>query len=84
MSIIANISLRHIKKQITKAYLKERHLDSEGFQFHFYDSGIEKPALLLLNGFGISAEFQWYPVLSKLAENYRLIMVNLVCFGDSK
>lgn len=84
MGFIANISFKHIKRQIAKAGLKEKLIEADGFKFHFFDNQNEKPALILLNGFGISTEFQWYPILLKLSKNYRLIMVNLVCFGESR
>ena len=84
LGFIANISFKHIKHQIAKAGLREKLIEVEDFKFHFYDNQNEKPVLILLNGFGISTEFQWYPVLSKLSNHYRLIMVNLVFFGESR
>jgi pimeloyl-ACP methyl ester carboxylesterase len=84
LGFIANLSFNHIKRQIAKAGLKEKLIEADGFKFHFYDSQNEKPVLILLNGFGISTEFQWYPVLLKLSKHFRLIMVNLVCFGESR
>lgn len=83
MSLIAKISFNHIKGQLRQAGLNQVIIENDDFQFHFYDSQANKPVLMLLNGFGISTEFQWYKVVKALSKKYRIILVNLLAFGQS-
>ncbi len=50
----------------------------------YWDTETELPPFLLVHGFGAEAKYQWYLQLALLSKKYRLIMPNLLYFGNSK
>ncbi len=53
------------------------------FKIEYWDNEKSKDVLLLLHGFGASAKFQWYKQLPAFAADYRVIMPNLIGFGNT-
>ena len=49
----------------------------------YWDSENDKPVLILLHGFGASTEFQWYKQANEFSKQYRVILPNLLYFGES-
>lgn len=49
-----------------------------------YWSGGRGPTVLLVHGFGASAEWLWYPQVADLAKDHRVIVPDLLWFGDSR
>ena len=61
---------------------KVHSLDTTNVEY--WDTGGDKPAMLLLHGFGANAEYQWFMQLGTLKDDYRLIMPNLIGFGETR
>src|SRR6185437_7948089 len=49
-----------------------------------YWAGGHGPTIVLLHGFGGSATWLWYPQVEDLARDHRVIMPDLLWFGDSR
>jgi pimeloyl-ACP methyl ester carboxylesterase len=49
-----------------------------------YWAGGQGPTVLLVHGFGGSAEWLWFPQAEDLAKDHRLIVPDLLWFGDSR
>lgn len=80
----AKLSWKFIKWKIRRTGMKERLLNFDGFDVQYYDNELSKPTILLLNGFGASTEFQWYKLLPALVKKNRVVMINLLHFGETK
>jgi pimeloyl-ACP methyl ester carboxylesterase len=50
----------------------------------YWDTESDLPPFLLVHGFGAEAKYQWYLQVSLLSKKFRLIMPNLLYFGNSK
>jgi pimeloyl-ACP methyl ester carboxylesterase len=57
---------------------------SDSSEVEYWDTGGDKPPLLLLHGFGANAEYQWFMQLKTLKNDYRLVMPNLIGFGETR
>lgn len=75
---------QYIVRKLKQAGLKKRHWVTENFHIDFWDTETEKPCIFLLNGFGAQAEFQWFKQVAVLQKNYRVVLVNLLYFGQSR
>lgn len=79
--------IRQIERQRTRKW------ERAGIRFHRFtdaqgDHGVYaklegRPKLLLLHGFGASAQLQWYDVARILHKDFDLIMPDLLCSGAS-
>jgi pimeloyl-ACP methyl ester carboxylesterase len=49
-----------------------------------YWSGGHGPTVLLVHGFGASAMWLWYPQVVELARDHRVVMPDLLWFGESR
>src|SRR5580693_3668155 len=49
-----------------------------------YWAGGHGPTVVLVHGFGGSASFLWYPQADDLAKDHRVIVPDLLWFGDSR
>jgi pimeloyl-ACP methyl ester carboxylesterase len=49
-----------------------------------YWSGGRGPTVVLVHGFGASAMWLWYPQVADLAKDHRVIVPDLLWFGDSR
>ncbi len=68
--------LRHGGLEVATAELDDSTL-------HYWMGG-QGQAVLLLHGFGASAIWQWYEQVDALAGRYRVIVPDLLWFGDSR
>lgn len=70
------------KADLTKTeWVSEQSSDT----IEYWDSGkSEKPAMVLIHGFGASTKYQWYKQVKTLSKDYRLILPNLFHFGKSR
>jgi pimeloyl-ACP methyl ester carboxylesterase len=67
---------------LKKNGLASRSIDLDKFTVHYWDSGSDKPVLILLHGFGTSGKFQWYKQSARLGDHFRLIIPDLLYFGS--
>jgi pimeloyl-ACP methyl ester carboxylesterase len=70
---------RHLRQAGMKHYLKE----ITGDTIEYWDSGTDKTPLILIHGFGAESKYQWYKQVVMLSKQYRLIMPNLLYFGQT-
>lgn len=88
MGIIADISYlianRHIDGKFRRANMKQKFHDSELYHIEYWDNEAEgKPVFLILHGLGAKAKYQWYDQLKVLKNDFRIIMPNLLHFGET-
>ncbi|MBL4862497.1 MAG: alpha/beta hydrolase [Crocinitomicaceae bacterium] len=75
---------KHIDKKMTTASMKLYTKDVNSDTIEYWDNNLNKPAIVLIHGFGASTKYQWFKQVELLSENYRVIMPNLFHFGNSK
>lgn len=80
---IYNIANHHVSGKLLNGGLRLREAHLAGYSIRYWDSGKDKPVLVLLHGFGPPTQFQWYKQISALTDDYRLILPNLLYFGGS-
>lgn len=73
----------HLSKKFKHAGLSYHTAILEDCNITYWDSENDKPILVLLHGFGASIEFQWYKQANELSKEYRVILPNLLYFGES-
>jgi len=73
----------HVVRTTRRAGLEHHQLKSGRFSLSYWDSQKDKPVLFLIHGLGAESEFHWYKQLKQL-EEYRVIMPDLLYFGDSQ
>lgn len=73
----------HLSKKLKHAGLSYHTVILEDCNITYWDSENDKPPLILLHGFGASTEFQWYKQANELSKEYRVILPNLLYFGES-
>lgn len=81
---IYKVAEKHIDKRMTAA---DMHLNLEviaGDTIEYWDSGVDKPVMVLVHGFGASTKYQWFEQVEWLSQHYRVIMPNLNYFGRSR
>ena len=81
---IYGIAKKFIWQKLTSNGFKNNIIETQGFAIQYWDNQIDKDTLVLLHGFGAQTEFQWYKQLDVLAKQYRVIIPNLLYFGDTK
>lgn len=78
------IADRHVRKSLSKAGLTE-YVDTIGnYRIHYWDSESDRPVLIFVHGFGASARYQWYKQLEDFSSDFRIVVPNLMYFGESK
>jgi pimeloyl-ACP methyl ester carboxylesterase len=80
---LANWKKRNLTKQFEKAGLRECQFEEEDYSVHCWVGTSDKPPLMLVHGFGGAAIWQWSPQVKRLSKHYKLIVPDLLCFGDS-
>jgi pimeloyl-ACP methyl ester carboxylesterase len=78
------ISKNYIESQFQKNGFSNKTIEIDDYQIQYWDNNKNGNTLLLLHGFGAQAEFQWYKQIEVLSRDFRVIMPNLLYFGDSK
>ena len=81
---VIQLQQRHLDGQFRRIGLSE-HIEPIGdARVHYYVGGDEDgPPVLLLHGFGASAIWQWHSQARALAKDHRVIVPNLLWFGQS-
>lgn len=73
-----------LEASVRSAGLREQHIDLGNEHVHVWEGGRrDKPTLVFLHGFGATAVWQWYSQIEMLARHYRIVMPNLLWFGNS-
>ena len=78
-SLIEAVANRRYKK----CGLKLRTIELENFHIQYWDSENDKPALVLLQAFAAEGKYTWLKQVKSLYKKYRLIVPNLIYFGES-
>jgi pimeloyl-ACP methyl ester carboxylesterase len=73
---------RSIDRKLARHDLTESSVTLGPDTLHVWQGGQGTP-LVLVHGFGGSAALQWHALAGRLAEHHRLVMADLLWFGDS-
>ena len=73
----------HVNKKMASASMQCQRRVIKGDTVEYWDSQSNKPPLILIHGFGASTRFQWFKQVEMLSEHYRVILPNLLHFGNS-
>lgn len=81
---VYKIAEKQIEKKMDRASLEciTETIDEDIVEY--WDSKSDKPAILLIHGFGASTKYQWFEQVEYLSLNYRVIMPNLLYFGNTR
>jgi len=63
--------------------LRLYHQKLQGFNIEYWDSKSEKPSLILIQAFAAESKFSWFKQVRILSKTHRLIIPNLIYFGNS-
>ena len=72
-----------LKQRFRRAGLKPHRLALELGHLHVWSGGKGTETLVLLHGFGGSCIWQWADMVGELAKHYRLLVPDLLWFGES-
>ncbi len=75
------------KKYIWQQFIKNGFTNitkvTTDYNIQYWDNNKSGDIIMLVHGFGAQAEFQWYKQIKKLSQKYRVIIPNLLYFGDT-
>lgn len=64
--------------------MKRKFHSSDKYHIEYWDNELnDKPVFVMIHGLGAKTKYQWYEQLVLLKNNYRLIIPNLLHFGDT-
>jgi pimeloyl-ACP methyl ester carboxylesterase len=75
--------LKRINSNARHFGLVEKYVENDKFRMKYWVGG-QGETLLLIHGFGYGSAFNWYPQIEDFSKKYKLIIPDLLCFGDSK
>ena len=78
-----NIANKHVTKKMESASMQIEQKVIKGDTVEYWDSQSDKPPLMLVHGFGATTRFQWFKQVEMLSKHYRVILPNLLHFGNS-
>lgn len=82
--ICYTIANRYIDGKFRKANMNRKFHDSDRYHIEYWDNEVEdKPVFLILHGLGAKTKYQWYDQLSVIKDDFRIIIPNLLHFGDT-
>ena len=81
---VYKIAEKHIGKKMDRASLECITETIDGDVVEYWDTKSDKPVILLIHGFGASTKYQWFKQVEYLSLNYRVIMPNLLYFGNTR
>jgi len=77
------IADNYVSKKMESASMQCQRKVIKGDTVEYWDSQSDKPVLMLIHGFGATTRFQWFKQVEFLSETYRVILPNLLHFGNS-
>ena len=80
--MIANLTKTYLLILIVAKIVEEKFLKIDGHKIRYLESGNSKNTLVLLHGLGASAE-RWLNVIPNFSKDYRVIVPDLIGFGQS-
>lgn len=83
-SQVYKLSEKHIGKKMDKGAMKLYTTFVKGDSIEYWDNSRDKPVIVLVHGFGASTKYQWFKQVEWLSKNYRIIMPNLLHFGNTR
>ncbi|WP_181197602.1 alpha/beta fold hydrolase [Enhygromyxa salina] len=79
---VVRIGERQLVRKLERRGVRSESVRLGDANVHYFDGG-EGPAVVLLHGFGASAVWQWHEQIGPLLANHRVIVPDLLWFGDS-
>lgn len=74
----------YLNKKFERAGLTHQMVTLDSMQIEYWDTrDSAKPTLLLIHGFGADSRIQWVYLVKELSKTHRLIIPNLLYFGNS-
>lgn len=77
---------KHINTRMNNASMVLKKEVVKGDTIEYWDNGSvfsKKPVIVLVHGFGATTRFQWFKQVEILSNKYRIILPNLLHFGNS-
>jgi pimeloyl-ACP methyl ester carboxylesterase len=82
--ICYSIANRYIDGKFRRANLERKFHDSDLYHIEYWDSEAEgKPIFVILHGLGAKTKYQWYDQLYLFKDDFRVIIPNMLHFGDT-
>ena len=72
----------YLVKKVDAKILEEKFLQIDGNKIRYLESGNSEKILVLIHGLGASAE-RWDQVIPLFADEYRVVVPDLIGFGHS-
>jgi len=80
--LIAKLTKTYLVLVIVAKIVEEKFLQIDGHKIRYLESGNSKNTLVLIHGLGASAE-RWNQVIPLFADNFRVVVPDLIGFGYS-
>ena len=88
MNFIYKLAKDFIWKQYLSNGFQNLDIKIDNYVIDYWDNNWDnkkgQKTIILLHGFGAQTEFQWYKQVKTLSEAYRVIIPNLLYFGNTK
>lgn len=78
------LTKRSVEGEMERSGLKYHTLSMENYSVSYWDNGSTKPVVVLLHGFGLTAKYQWFKQVAVLTNDYRVLIPDLLFFGESR
>lgn len=72
-----------VNLRLKRCRLERSFYNDEKFQIEYWSSKNSKPVLLLVHAFGAEAKYSWFKQVKLLSKHFRLIIPNMLFFGNS-
>lgn len=82
--MIYTLAKKFIWGQYLKNGFKNFELKTDTAIIDYWDNKKDGKVIILLHGFGAQTEFQWYKQIETLSNHYRVLIPNLLYFGNTE
>ncbi|KOY84322.1 hypothetical protein AD998_21475 [bacterium 336/3] len=83
MSLIFKFTKKFIWNRFLDNGFQNRDIKADDLVIDYWDNNRDSEAIILLHGFGVQTEYQWYKQIAILSQKYRVIVPNLLYFGKT-
>jgi pimeloyl-ACP methyl ester carboxylesterase len=83
MDLIFNVAKKYIWSKYISNGFENLSIKKDGLIIDYWDNKKDLETIVLIHGFGAQVEFQWYKQIEVLSKQYRVIIPNLLYFGNS-
>lgn len=83
MSLIFKFTKKFIWNRFLDNGFQNREIKADDLVIDYWDNNKDSEVIILLHGFGVQTEYQWYKQIAILSQKYRVIVPNLLYFGKT-